>query len=117
MDLADRIFESAEFYLLSLGGFFVSCPVATVHAAFASFSSLRSYNHPLFSAPLPFRSRNHRFLIIPPPCAIVSAGQSATKPTLALPARDIRQYPNERSNRETASKGTRMGKDVPKVEK
>lgn len=112
MDLADRIFESAEFYLLSLGGFFVSCPVATVHAAFASFSSLRSYNHPL-----PFRSRNHRFLIIPPPCAIVSAGQSTTKPTLALPARDIRQYPNERSNRETASKGTRMGKDVPKVEK
>lgn len=73
--------------------------------------------NPLFSASRPFRSRNRRFLIIPPPCAIVQAGQSATKPTPALSARDIRQYPNERSTGETGWKGTRSGKDVLKVEK
>ena len=54
----------------------------------------------------PFRSTNHRFLIIPPPCAIVAAGQSATKPTPALSVRDIRQYPNECSTEETATKGS-----------
>lgn len=76
-----------------------------------SLSGLRGSRQPfLCSSSLPaFRSRNHRFLIIPPPCAIVPAGQSATKPTPALSARDIRQYPNERSTGETCWKGTRPG--------
>lgn len=64
-------------YLLSLAA------VERCKQLLPTFLSLSS------SLPALFDRETHRFLIIPPPCAIVRGGQSATEPTPALSARNI----------------------------